>query len=194
MTTFYWAYPTAHSDCGYIATLPKEQYHNEDYKITIQYFQKRSDEIRIKDFHFDKLPCDTAWTPFASIVSGKFKSMADGFGISASYHSVNIIVSGELVNPNYYFVEPETVEDLINLDSPRTIVRPDNDELGFSNWININRFGTALYVDTIHEKHWVTPSKTFGNPWVISEAFKNEIEKYSLTNFNFLEVIPANKK
>jgi len=173
MTTFYWAYPTAHSDCGYIATLPKEQYHNEDYKITIQYFQKRSDEIRIKDFHFDKLPCDTAWTPFASIVSGKFKSMADGFGISASYHSVNIIVSGELVNPNYYFVEPETVEDLINLD---------------------NRFGTALYVDTIHEKHWVTPSKTFGNPWVISEAFKNEIEKYSLTNFNFLEVIPANKK
>ena len=120
--------------------------------------------------------------------------MADGFGICARYHSINVLVSGELVNPSYYFVEPETVENLINLDSPKIKVRSDNDELGFSNWITIDHFGVELYLDTIYEKHWVTPSKTFGNPWVISEAFKNEIEKYSLTNFNFLEVIPAIKK
>ena len=194
MTIFFWLRGTAHSDCGYKGVLPKEQYNSENYRSTTKYFEDRSGEIRLRELHFDKIPCDIASTPFTYIVSNKFKSLAERMNTNVEYHDVDIIVSGEKLKLKYYFAEPLDSSDILDLDSPKTQVRPNNDELGYSGWINYNLHSTRVYYDRIIGKHWVTSSKTFGNPWIVSEEFKDEIENYSLSNFTFFEAIDANNK
>jgi len=191
MDIFYWLLSTAQSECGHLGTLPEEQYHNDDYKETIKYFQNLSHEIKIMDFNFDKTPCDIAMTPFANIISDQFKNIAERMGIRTTYSKINVYVGGEKIKLNYYFAEPELVDNLIDIESPRTKVRPENDKLGFSGWITHNTFKTRIHYKSILDKHWVIPSNTFGTPWIVSGQFKKEIEKNGLTNFNFIEAAAA---
>ena len=154
---------------------------------TTNFFQSsRADaEIQIRDIYYDKMPCDITSTPFNPVVSESFKLLSESFKINVSFHKVNVFVAGEILDLNHYYAEPLDSIDFIDRSSPKVVIRPDDDTLGFPGWINHDLHKTRIYYSRVESKHWIKQPKAFGYQWIVSNEFRAEIEKQKLTNFNF---------
>ena len=198
MKNLYWVERSADQNCGHRGTIPKELKRSEKYRSTKDYFRGRGGEPGLWDIDFQANPCDISMSPFVYMVSEKFKIVAESLGIEANFHSVQVRVAGEPINIKYYLPQPSESLEFIDLTSPRV----KSTDVGHvpAGWptpygsIQYDSRHSHVHYDAIGEKHWVTHPNATGSPWIISEAFKQEIEKQNLTNFRFVRALEALNK
>jgi len=198
MRNLYWIERGANSNCGHRGTFPKELKRTEEYRNTKDYFRGRGGEPGHWTIYYDNIPCDLSATPFVHLVSEKFKIIAETLGINAAFTSVQVQVSDKPINLNYYLPQPLDSIEFLDLTSPRIRISEANDMPPGSptpyGSIKYSQRYSHVFYDLVGDKQWVTHPNATGSPWIVSEAFKQEIEKHELTNFRFVRALPATNK
>ena len=190
MTALYWMINTADSKCNYEGTLPAEAYYSESYKKTAEFFIDYKGSPGNWSFIFDGVPCDISRTPFHPIVSTRFANLAKSLGADAEYYPVNIKIGDKSLIKEFFFAIPKNRVSAIDRNSPR--VRVFDNDSRFPNWIeSFSRQKSFIKYSEVGMNHWSLEKEALGLGWIISETFKDAIEKNELTGFNFFEAKPS---
>jgi len=189
---YYWIETSASPECGFRGELDEQLIRSKIHISAKNYFIGRDGDPGQWDLHYKRSPCDISATHITHVVSENFKEIVESMKIKAEFHKTNILVSGKIIDLNYYFPKVLETAEFIDLTSKNVRVAPETSRRPGS--ISFNRRTCEVLYSSIGDSHWVRQPRANGNAWIVSQEFKDKIENQGLTNFRFVPAIESKTK